>query len=167
MSHTSLHLFKENFKFSAGHFLIFDEKRAERLHGHNYQVFVDFQYPRLEAGNPRGFWVDFAELKRQIKAELDLWDECVLLPELHPDMLIQIRDGSLELRFRERRYLFPRNEVVLLPVTNTSVEQLSGLLAEKFCQLFSGTGLLSLEVRVEETPGQGASCWLEVPRVGS
>lgn len=154
MSHTTLHLFKQNFKFSSAHFLIFDETRAEKLHGHNYQVRVDLNVPD---GGEKGYVVDFNTLKSFIKASVDEWDEHVLLPARHPDMKIKKNGPSLEVRFRDRFYVFPAEEVILLPVTNTSVEQLSRLLAEKFMAEFKRHGVLGLRVRVEETRGQAAS----------
>ena len=35
-----LQIAKDDFKFAAGHFIIFDAQNAERLHGHNYYVKV-------------------------------------------------------------------------------------------------------------------------------
>ena len=157
MSHTNLHLFKQNFKFSAAHFLIFDEKRAERLHGHNYQVRIDIQVPPEAELHKKGYFIDFNEFKKFIKQRLDQWDERVLLPADHPEMKIQKKGTSLELHFRERFYVFPVDEVLLLPITNTSVEQLSRLLAKDFLKAFKKWGVLALRVRVEETRGQGAS----------
>jgi 6-pyruvoyltetrahydropterin/6-carboxytetrahydropterin synthase len=156
MSKTSLQLAKQNFKFSAAHFLIFDEKNAERLHGHNYQVQVNLEFPEA-APLKNGFFVDFNVFKSFIKTQLDLWDERVLLPSLHPDMQISHEKNKLEVHFRDRFYAFPANEVVLLPVNNTSVEQLSKLLAENFMQEFKKFNLSSLSVSVEESVGQGAT----------
>lgn len=155
MARTTLHLAKENFKFSSAHFLIFDERNAEKLHGHNYQVRVDLVVP--EPDQDKGFFVDFNVFKKAIKAALDLWDEHVLLPERHPEMRFRREDGSLHVNFRERYYVFPVGEVVLLPVTNTSVEQLSRLLAERFFAEFATHGVLAVTVAVEETRGQAAS----------
>jgi 6-pyruvoyltetrahydropterin/6-carboxytetrahydropterin synthase len=157
MSTTTLHLAKQNFKFSAAHFLIFDEKHAEKLHGHNYQVRVDVKTPLEQTGNSSGYFVDFNVLKKMIKTRLDLWDEVVLLPELHPDLKVKKNKKSLEVHFRERFYVFPANEVVLLPVNNTSVEQLSRILAEDFYREFKKFGVLKVKVYVEETRGQGAA----------
>ena len=39
----SIHIEKDYLKFSAAHFLIFPDGRAERLHGHNYKVFIDLE----------------------------------------------------------------------------------------------------------------------------
>ncbi|HEX7673020.1 MAG TPA: 6-pyruvoyl tetrahydropterin synthase, partial [Bdellovibrio sp.] len=70
-------------------------------------------------------------------------------------------DKSLEVTFRDRFYVFPANEVVLLPVTNTSVENLSLLLAQDFFKEFEKYGVKSVRVLVEETQGQGASSTIE------
>ncbi len=160
MVHTTLHLYKQNFKFSSAHFLIFDSKHAEKLHGHNYQVVVELGVPSQEELQKKGFFIDFNVFKTFIKARLDQWDEMVLLPAEHPDMKITRRSPSLEVRFRERFYVFPENEVCLLPVSNTSVEQLSRLLAEDFFREFKRYGVPKIRVRVEETRGQAASTLL-------
>lgn len=157
MSMTTLHLAKQNFKFSAAHFLIFDEKHAERLHGHNYQVRVDIKTPSEKDLHENGYFLDFNVFKKYIKSRLDRWDEIVLMPEKHEDMKFKKTDKSLEVSFRDRFYVFPVNEVILLPVTNTSVEQLSRLLAEDFYNEFKRYGVLKVKVYVEETQGQGAS----------
>ncbi len=156
METTTLLLAKENFKFSAGHFLIFDEKHAERLHGHNYQVRVEITVPSTESMESTGYFVDFTDLKKMIKTRLDQWDEIVLLPGLNTEMLFAEKDESLEVRFRERFYVFPKSEVILLPVTNTSVEQLSRILAHDFLALFKKYKVHRVQVCVEETRGQGA-----------
>lgn len=164
MSLTTLHLAKQNFKFSAAHFLIFDSQKAERLHGHNYQVVVDIGVPaESEILKSSGFFIDFNVFKKFIKVRLDQWDEVVLLPELHGDMKFKKNGPSLEVNFRERFYVFPVNEVVLLQVNNTSVEQLSRLLAEDFMNEFKKYQIRSVQVTVEETRGQGASTLVELP----
>ena len=153
---TSLHLYKQNLKFSAAHFLIFDEKRAERLHGHNYQVRVVFHFGS-QTENENGYLIDFQKLKSHIKNQLDQWDEMVLLPGQNQEMKFVEKGPSLEVRFRDRFYVFPKNEVLRLPITNTSVEQLSRLLAENFYEAFSAQGVKQVRVLIEETRGQGAS----------
>jgi 6-pyruvoyltetrahydropterin/6-carboxytetrahydropterin synthase len=157
MSTTSLQLAKQNFKFSSAHFLIFDEKHAERLHGHNYQVRVEIGIPGENVLRATGFFIDFNVFKKYIKTQLDLWDEMVILPEHHPDMKFTLKGPILEVRFRDRFYAFPVNEVVRLPVNNTSVEQLSRLLAEDFMKEFRPYQVSFISVNVEESPGQGAT----------
>ncbi len=163
-SQTVLILEKQNFKFSAAHFLIFDQHKAERLHGHNYQVKVEIHFLKTQEIEKQGYFVDFNVFKRSIKAAVDAWDEMVLLPQHHSEMKITTKDSSLEVRFRDRYYVFPVNEVVLLPITNTSVEQLSALLAELFINEFKPFGVVEIHVTVEETHGQGARAILKALR---
>lgn len=159
MTHTTLHLAKQNFKFSSAHFLIFDEKNAEMLHGHNYQVKVDFSGPSQEKYQNNGYFIDFNLLKKAIKARLDIWDEHVLLPRNHPDMKYKMSlDGkNYEIHFRDRYYSLPINEVIWLDVTNTSVEQFSQILATEFFNHFKKYDIKKIRVTVEETRGQSAS----------
>ncbi len=158
---STLHLAKQNFKFSSGHFLIFDEKTAERLHGHNYLVSVKFKAAAGTDFGAKGYWVDFSDLKKIIKAEVDLLDEHVLLPELHPDIKKVKNKNNWDIQFRDRFYSLPLNEVVFLPVVNTSVEELSKYLAQEIFKKLKPLGINHLWLKVEETPGQGASFEIE------
>ncbi|MBC7741926.1 MAG: 6-carboxytetrahydropterin synthase [Bdellovibrionaceae bacterium] len=159
MTLTTLHLAKQNFKFSAAHFLIFDDYKAEMLHGHNYQVKVDVVGPAPSEYKNDGYFIDFNVLKKQIKARLDEWDEHILLPSLHKDMKYKISlDGkNYEIHFRDRYYSLPINEVIWLEVNNTSVEQLSQILAQDLFTVFKKMNVKKLRVTVEETRGQSAS----------
>lgn len=161
MKKTSLRLAKQNFKFSSAHFLIFDQKSAEMLHGHNYQVIVTLQSEapdQKDSEGKIGYMVDFNILKKFIKSRLDLWDEHILLPKNHPDLQLKLSvdQKNYEVYFRDRFYSFPKNEVIPLDVTNTSVEQLSALLADEFYKEFKKYGISEVIVEVEETRGQSA-----------
>ncbi len=162
-SNTTLQLYKQNFKFSAAHFLIFDEKRAEKLHGHNYQVRVEIPVPSPKDLEKTGYYIDFNVFKTVIRDRLDEWDEMVLLPANHPDLKTEAKGPSLEVHFRDRFYVFPINEVHLLPVQNTSVEQLSFLIAKDLLRIFVKSGVKQLSVSVEETAGQAAVTTVSVP----
>ena len=163
MKTTSLILAKQNFKFSSAHFLIFDQNSAEMLHGHNYQVVVTIQAPDVGNGSDEqgkmGYMVDFNVLKKFIKARLDVWDEHVLLPKNHPDMKSKSSadNKNYEINFRDRFYSLPKEEVIWLDISNTSVEQLSSILAEEFLKEFKQYGVTELTVEVEETRGQSAA----------
>lgn len=156
---TTLHLAKQNFKFSSAHFLIFDENSAEMLHGHNYQVKVDIFATVSTHDEAKGYFVDFNVLKKIIKDQCDLWDEHVLLPEKHPDMKYQISQSgkNYDINFRDRFYSFPIIETIWLPITNTSVENLSLLFAKSIFKKMKDLGVDKVRVSVEETRGQSAS----------
>ena len=154
MSTTTIHIYKQNLKFSSAHFLIFDSKNAEKLHGHNYQVRLDMQVKN----NPvSGYSINFEDVKSEVKKLVDQLDEQVLLPEQNEEMKFKVTGKNLEVTFRDRFYSFPKNEVVLLPMVNTSVELLSKYLAEIIFKKFSKQGAEKIRVLVEETRGQGAS----------
>lgn len=167
MTYSTLHLAKQNFKFSSAHFLIFDEKSAEMLHGHNYQVKVDLLCPNSEAVTEQGYAVDFHVLKKVIKEQCDRWDEHILLPALHPDMKQNksANGKNYEINFRDRFYSFPMNETIWLPVRNTSVENLSALFAKEISEKIFKFGVKKIRVAVEETRGQSASSTLVNPKV--
>lgn len=156
---TTLHLAKQNFKFSSAHFLIFDENSAEMLHGHNYQVKVDIFASAKAHDEAKGYFVDFNVLKKIIKDQCDVWDEHILLPEKHPDMkyLISTNGKNYDINFRDRFYSFPILETIWLPITNTSVENLSMLFAKNIFKKMKDLGVDKVRVSVEETRGQSAS----------
>jgi 6-pyruvoyltetrahydropterin/6-carboxytetrahydropterin synthase len=156
MERWSIEVEKEYFKFSAAHFLIFPDGRAERLHGHNYRVFV-----AVEGKLSRyGLVIDFTLIKPIVRELLDSLDERFLLPEHHPEVKIQFREESdeIEVSYRERRYVVPREDVRLLPINNTSSENLAAWIGREFRALllerFSEVDVRSLRVAVEETSGQ-------------
>ncbi len=157
-----LNLAKQNFKFSSAHFLIFDDQHAEMLHGHNYQVEVTI-YPKHDAKfDGQGYFIDFAAAKKIIKQLCDRWDEHILLPVKHKDMKFKTSadNKNYEIIFRDRFYSLPQNETIWLPVTNTSVENLSQLFAVDLMQEFQKYPVGSIEVTIEETRGQSATCRL-------
>lgn len=156
---------KERHKFSAAHFLIFDDGTAERLHGHNYSVAVE-----LDAGNVRnGVVLDFNSVKSLLDAVLVRLDERFLVPGLAPALRIRHDpDGETEIRFQRRRYIAPSEEVCVLPVVNTSAENLAEWIADALAAAlrseFPDADMRRLAVSVEETPGQVGTFALEFRR---
>jgi 6-pyruvoyltetrahydropterin/6-carboxytetrahydropterin synthase len=151
----TIQIHKDYLKFSAAHFLIFPDGSAERLHGHNYKVYVEVQ-TELDA---HGLVINFKEIKPIVKEVVDELDEYVLIPGRHPVLTCEARDDGLsEIRYHERRYLIPTGEIRLLPITNSSAENLAGYLAdtilERLALRLPEVRPLRLEIGVEETPGQ-------------
>ncbi|MHC5064913.1 MAG: 6-pyruvoyl trahydropterin synthase family protein [Planctomycetota bacterium] len=151
----SIHIEKDYLKFSAAHFLIFPDGSAERLHGHNYKVFVDVE----SALDEHGLVLNFREIKPLIRELVDELNERLLIPAEHPVLTCEPHGGtSMEIRYRERRYLIPAEEIMLLPISNTSAENLAGWLADtllqRLAERFDGLVPDSLRVGVEETAGQ-------------
>jgi len=155
MERWSIEIEKEYLKFSAAHFLIFPDGTAERLHGHNYRVYASIE-ARL---SPHGLVIDFQHIKPIIRRMVDELDEHWLLPGEHEELRIEERpDGVVEVRYRERFYAAPREDVIVLPLNNTSAENLSAHLGrdlfERLRGAFPEVDVRTMEVRVEETAGQ-------------
>ena len=103
---------KEYLKFSAAHFLIFSDGSAERLHGHNYRVYVEIE---AELGE-HGIVIDFKMIKPVIAELCEALNEHWLVPGEHPVLTCTRRaDGVTEVRYAERYYPAPSEDVIVLP----------------------------------------------------
>ena len=155
MESWSIELEKEYFKFSAAHFLIFPDGSAERLHGHNYRVFVEIDARLSE----HGLVIDFQEIKPVVRELLDSLDERFLIPGEHPVLEYSVReDGVCEIRHGESYYAAPAEDVLVLPMNNTSSENLATWIGREIKRLlveqFGDVEMRRLRVAVEETSGQ-------------
>lgn len=155
MERWSIELEKENFKFSAAHFLIFPDGSAERLHGHNYRVFVEIA-ARLSS---HGLVLDFKQIKPVVREICDELDEHWLVPGEHATLRwSEIAGGSIEVRYLDRVYRAPREDVIVLPINNTSSENLATWFGRELlrrCRVrFPDVAVTTLRVAVEETAGQ-------------
>jgi 6-pyruvoyltetrahydropterin/6-carboxytetrahydropterin synthase len=149
--------------FSSAHFLTFNATKCARLHGHNYRSAVSIE----GAANDDGYVIDFSELKRLVKDLCDQLDHRVLLPY---NPLVEVTDcgGVTDVRFGTKHYRFPTDEVMLLPVPNTTAECLAQWMAERLAGALreGGAAVVAVEVEVEESTGQSASfrCAVDAPR---
>jgi 6-pyruvoyltetrahydropterin/6-carboxytetrahydropterin synthase len=155
MERWGIDIAKEYFKFSAAHFLIFPDGSAERLHGHNYRVFVE-----VDAGlGEHGLVMDFKRVKPVVRELVDHLDEHWLLPGEHPVLRVDVRgDGVTEVRYRDAYYAAPDGDVIVLPINNTSSENLATWLGRelrgRLRERFPDVELERLRLAVEETSGQ-------------
>lgn len=148
---------KDHLVFSAAHFITFNGNICERLHGHNWRVAVEVTGELDE----NGYVFDFIALRdatQQLVAELD---HRMLLPTLHPQIHVTADDVEVTARFEERRWVFPREDCVLLPVANTTAELIAHWLAERLRDAIRarpGHAVRAISVDVEENFGQWARC---------
>ncbi len=153
----SIEVDKEYLKFSAAHFLIFPDGSAERLHGHNYRVFVEVE-ARLSR---HGLVIDFLHIKPVIRELVDRLDEHWIVPGEHQELRCEERpDGTTEVRYRDRVYTAPSEDIIVLPINNTSAENFAAFLGRELLrrleERFDDLETQTLRVAVEETPGQRA-----------
>jgi 6-pyruvoyltetrahydropterin/6-carboxytetrahydropterin synthase len=135
---------KEHHVFSAAHFITFAGDICERLHGHNYRVAVEVEGPL----DQNQYVVDFIALRDELKKLTDELDHHVLLPTNHSLIRVTATDGEVETVFTPdgRRWLFPRGDCALLPVSNTTAELLAHYLGQRL--------LVALEQRLKFRPLQ-------------
>ena len=117
-----IRLAKEDFKFSVAHFTIFGTGRAERLHGHNYRMIVEVAGPRID---DLGLLLDLEAVKKTIRALCAGLDSKTLVPDLCPLLNISQDEGRVDVAFGERSYSFPEADTLLLPIVNTTLEELA------------------------------------------
>lgn len=162
MSHSfRVRVTKDHLVFSAAHFITFNGNICERLHGHNWRVAVEVEGPLDE----NGYVFDFVALRDETQKLVAELDHRMLLPTSHP--LIHVTDDGTEVtaRFEQRRWVFPRDECVLLPVANTTAELIAGWMAERLADAIRqrpGHRVRLLRVDVEENFGQWAQVELRL-----
>ena len=150
---TKIRVDRRDSRFSAAHFLA-DMGKCERLHGHNYFVAVEAQ------GQPdeRGVVLDFNLLEPAIAAACAPLDHKVLIAGNSPSIQLRENGAELEIGFKQKRYVMPKEDCVILPLSSTSVESLSGYLLEKILERLgpAGARLEWIEVGVSEGGTQTA-----------
>jgi 6-pyruvoyltetrahydropterin/6-carboxytetrahydropterin synthase len=147
---------KDYLVFASGHFITYTDT-CETLHGHNYRARVELEG---ELSEPGYVW-DFVSLKKLMRRLVDELDHRVLLPLHNSSLRLKEEGDSIEVLYRDRRYVFPRSDVVLLPIPNTTAEMLARYLVGRVREELrrSGGGKVSaLAVEVEESFGQSAWC---------
>ena len=149
----SVRLRKTELVFSAAHFITFAGNICERLHGHNYRTTVEVFVPL----DDNEYVVDFIALRDTLKAIVLELDHHMLLPTRHPQIRVEADEREVVVRFEERRWVFPRQDCVLLPLVQTTAELLAKHIAETLlARLDAATGYRPerLRVIVDECEGQ-------------
>ena len=149
-------LAKEDFKFSAAHFTLFSDGRAELLHGHNYRVRVELAGDDLDA---EGLLVDIESFKRALRELCARLDSRTLIPGDSARLQCTREGTAVAVRCGERAYRFPAEDTLVLPLANTSIELLARLLWDELAPRLAGSRIDTLAVSVEESAGQ--HCWYE------
>ncbi|NTV62778.1 MAG: 6-carboxytetrahydropterin synthase [Oscillochloris sp.] len=156
---TSFEVFvdKDYTVFCAGHFVTYDGDKCEALHGHNYRAAA-----RLGGElNDDGMVFDFVTLKRLLRVICDRLDHRMLLPRHNARLSMSESEEAVTVRYKQKTYLFPREDVVFLPISNTTAELLAAWMADELIAALRSTGqpLPSfVEVEVAESFGQSALC---------
>ena len=149
---------KDHLVFSAAHFITIGENFCERLHGHNWRVAARVEGP-LDANC---FVFDFIALRDELQSLVDQLDHRMLLPTEHDQIKVKTNDSEVEVTFEDRRWVFPKDECILLPIAQTTAELIAKWLGDRLLEKLDAGHLHRLIVKVEENFGQWASCQFEL-----
>lgn len=151
----TVRIIKDQLVFCSGHFISYEGDKCERLHGHNYRVGVEVSGPL----DDNRYVFDFIALKRLTRAVVEELDHRMLLPLRNPLIRVEATPSEVTACYRDRRWLFPRDDCILLPIANTTAEELARYIAGRLRAALSeqyGFQPDSIRVEVEEAPGQSA-----------
>jgi 6-pyruvoyltetrahydropterin/6-carboxytetrahydropterin synthase len=149
---------KQALNFSAAHFTIFSQTEREDLHGHNFQVECELTSPI----DDNGLIFDYSLIKRVMKELCDELDEKTILPEKSPYFQLE-RDGEYIVGvYGDERLPFLPRDVITLPISNASVEELCHYLLERMLAHpdIKAEDIREMTVKVSSSPGQnGTATW--------
>jgi 6-pyruvoyltetrahydropterin/6-carboxytetrahydropterin synthase len=146
---------KDYLVFCSGHFISYEGDRCERLHGHNYRASAEIEGDLDE----NRYVFDFIALKNRLRAITDELDHRMMLATENPFIHVEPDARSVRVRYREREWVFPREDCVLLPIENTTAELLARYIGQRLLGDIAREhdyrpAVLRLEV--EENIGQSA-----------
>ena len=147
---------KDDLVFSSGHFITFGGGDCERLHGHNYRVGIALDGPLDE----NHYVFDFIALKNHALTIIHELDHHMLVATKNPLLKVTLDEEEVQIQYKTKRWLFPREDCVLLPLENTTVELLGKYIATRLLDAFQRDGLPmpeAIRVEVEENFGQTAT----------
>jgi len=108
---------------------------------------------------------DFLDIKPIVREVCDSLDHRLMLPGENNLLKIEESGGQILCSTPDKsQFTFPKQDVIILPISNTSAERLAIYISyeirKKIREKFSFT-FPKLEIEVEETPGQSAIFVLE------
>jgi 6-pyruvoyltetrahydropterin/6-carboxytetrahydropterin synthase len=158
---TTIEIDKDYLKFSAAHFTVFSEVARERLHGHNFKVKASFV---AEVGD-NGLCVDYSELKKKVLELCDALDEYTLIAKDSPYLHVEEQGQYYHIHFADEVMLLLKRDTLLLPIRNTTVEDLSFYLLQLIISDEAFQTLCpiqQIDIWVSSGPGQnGMSRWVQ------
>lgn len=151
---------KDNLVFSAAHFITFNGNICESLHGHNYRVKCEVIGPLDE----NGYVVDFIALRDALTEIVGRLDHHVVLPSKHE--MIHVEDDGKEVTatFESKRWIFPSEDCVLLPIANTTAELMARYISVELISKTKtkfGNEISRIVVAVDENRGQWGVCEMD------
>ncbi|MBS0350591.1 MAG: 6-carboxytetrahydropterin synthase [Proteobacteria bacterium] len=130
MQLATLRFYGGNLKFSAAHFTIFSATKREGLHGHNYSLEASLQAPL----NQPGLTFDYALFRNKLLLLCKKLHSRFLLPASSPYLEINDQLEHYQIIFNNQFMLLLKEDVILMPLSNITIEALSGWFIDQLFQ---------------------------------
>lgn len=155
----TVELNKEELNFSAGHFTIFSATDREDLHGHNYTLQAIFHI----LIDHNGLSFDYRFYKKKLIALCKMLDRRFLLPAESQYLKLEDTGKMWLAHFGDEAIPFLKRDVVILPICNITIEELSHWFLQQLLQdaaEIEKHQIQSIEIKVFNGPAQaGGSKW--------
>ncbi|MCD6236419.1 MAG: 6-pyruvoyl tetrahydropterin synthase family protein [Thermoplasmata archaeon] len=138
-----------NIRFSSAH-VIPEYEKCGRLHGHTYAIHAKIWGER----DKNGIVVDFSVIKNVLRKIAKELDHRVIIPKEYDG--VEIKEESVELENNGKKYVFPKEDCVILPINSSSAENLVEYILQRVLNEISTKGMKEIEIGVDEGFGQGA-----------
>ena len=144
---------KSGIRFSSAHILP-GHKKCGALHGHTYAIHAKICGEK----DQQDFVIDFAIVKSSLRKIADQLDHTILIPEKNKYV---VRDEKeIRIAFYGKKYVFPREDCILLPMKSVTAENLAEFVLEELLkEIDFPKNVKKLEIGVDEGFGQGV--WVE------
>jgi 6-pyruvoyltetrahydropterin/6-carboxytetrahydropterin synthase len=156
---TTIEISKEDIKFSAAHFTIFNANERERLHGHNYAV----QLAVTALVGDDGICFSYRDIKTRLPQLCEELDEYTLIPQFSPHLRIDDDGEFFNVWFNAEKIPLRKSDTLLLPIRNSTVEEFARYLRDRFVgdgKFLIERGICVAVMKVSSGPGQsGSASW--------
>ncbi|MCD6039570.1 MAG: hypothetical protein K0S27_970 [Gammaproteobacteria bacterium] len=153
---STIELFRESLKFSAGHFTIFSSMDRENIHGHDYTLHVSL----TTLIEDEGLSFDYRFYERQLYALCGELDKAILIAGLCKYLKISEEGDYCCIHFNSERIMLLKRDVKILPIRNVTVEELSNWFLEKLLlerKQLANHRIQKIEVKVVAGRGRSGS----------
>ena len=150
---TTVEIHQDENQFSAGHFTIFSATEREDMHGHNYSVSIAIHAILSD----EGLSFDYRVYKKKCQALCEKLDRRFLLPSLSPFLKLEETEDMWIAHFNQERMPFLKRDVVILPISNITIEELSYWFSQELT-VMANHRIKEITVKVFNGPGQSGAC---------
>jgi 6-pyruvoyltetrahydropterin/6-carboxytetrahydropterin synthase len=107
--------------------------------------------------------IDFIAFRDNLAKIVKQLDHHMLLPLKHSLISVEPEGEEITVRFKHKRWVFPAEDCMLLPIVNTTAEEIASWIGKELLRALYptiGNRLEWLEIGVDENNGQWGYCRL-------